>query len=325
MKFFCLRYFEYTYRLLRERLGDMDELVVDAHYKIGLAIQEMASLALSISGDDKLQNEYLSHADLTLMMRNHLDRSVFEKKIEASPVHRKSDILGSRHVSAKPFMDSTMIYYDKARSLAKHGDLENAEIMFQRCIFVREKKFGTNSIELSPILFVHGEFLFEIGKKFDLSKISQACIEIKRCISINSDKYGTSDESIQQFLSKLAQIYIWRSEKYRSIEDLIYARSLTVDLLNIQVNHLGRDADLTKETSAALNVIDKQLGQLNQLSQGNTGKPVSDLKPNLSFKAVYLNDISQRVAYYSPIYSVIYKIRIYFFYISDNVFLCLPR
>ena len=44
MMFFCRRYFEYTYRLLRERLGDMNELVVDAHYKIGLAIQEMVNL-----------------------------------------------------------------------------------------------------------------------------------------------------------------------------------------------------------------------------------------------------------------------------------------
>ena len=303
--FFCDRYFEFTFKLLRDRLGDMDEQVVDAHYKIGLAMQEMASLTLSLAGDDKLHKEYLSHADLTLMMRNHLDRSVPEKKYEPTSAHIKNDALGSRHVSAKPFMDSTMIYYDKARSLARLGDLENAEIMFQRCIFVREKKFGTNSAELSPILFVHGEFLFEVGKKFDLSKVKQACVEIKRCITINSEKYGTSDESIQQFLSKLAQIYIWRSEQYRSLDDLVYARSLTVDLLNIQVNHLGKDADLTKETAAALNVIDKQLGQLNQLSQGNPKKHFSDPKRSLSFTAVYSKELAQREEYYSAIYSVI--------------------
>ena len=282
----------------------MDELVVDGHYKIGLALQEMASLALSITGNDILHNEYLSHADHTLMMRNHLDRSAFEKPNEPSPVHRKSDPIRYRQVSSKPFMDSTMIYYDKARTLATRGDIENAEIMFQRCIFVRERKFGTNSIELSPILFVHGEFLFEVGKKLDTSKINQACIEIKRCIAINSEKYGTSDESIQQFLSKLAQIYIWRSEKYRSVDDLVYARSLTVDLLNIQLNNLGQDADLTKETTAALNVIDKQLGHLNQLSPGKSGKPLSSMKPNLSITAAYLKYFNQRVATSSTLYSV---------------------
>ena len=78
-----------------------------------------------------------------------------------------------------------------------------------------------------------------------------------------------------------------------------------MDLLNIQVNHLGKDADLTKETAAALNVIDKQLGQLNQLSQGNPKKHFPDPKRSLSFTAVYSKEIVQREEYYSAIYSVI--------------------
>ena len=288
--------------MLKERLGDMNEFTIDAYYRIGLVLKEMTV-------SDVSQLEYQAHMDNALIIRNQFDLAKFENSI-SSPEKEHNERIGYQFQVFRSFVDSTMIYYDQAKKFASRGEVENAEGMFQRCIFVRERKFGKSSHELSPILFFYGEFLFNIGLELtDLTRVERSCEVIKRCISINSEYYGRSDESVQKFLSKLAQIYIWRSEKCQSMKDLEEARKVTVELLSIQNERMGSNAELTKETAAALDFIDRQMIHLSTLQ--NLQEPDATLirnssKAEISFKSVYLKEFALHRDYYHFVSLVIY-------------------
>lgn len=248
----------------------MNESIVDAHYRIGLSlkeiIQSIQKFPLHMETEVKsLQNEYKFHSDMTLIMRNNLDSLSLESNAADGLIQKRKDFLMHYIDVPPPLMDSTMVYCDEALRLAALGEYDSADNLFQRCVYVRERKFGRNSSHLTPTLFLHAEFLSELGKrKGDISKIDLACLEIERCIAISSSHFGPSDESVQRYYTKLAQIYFWKSEKYNNIEDLLYSKNVTSTLYDIQMASLGTDHKLTKETAVALEGIDAKLSQMQQ-------------------------------------------------------------
>lgn len=211
---------------------------------------------------DQLERDYLSHAEMTLLMRIHVD--VEQARDSSANIPKDSELLSAYKDISAPFMDSTMIYCDEAIRLALLGNYDGAEAMFQRCIYIREVKFGRNSGLLSPILFLHADFLFEVGKrKNDLSKLDLSCLEVERCIAIASALNTIEDESMARYLTKLGQIHLWKGEKYRNTEDMLRARVVLLNLLNLQMDTLGKESIPSQETANMIEAINTQLVQWN--------------------------------------------------------------
>jgi len=292
----------------------MNESIVDAHYRIGISIKEIFQLTHHLNGNGNgsggdlstLQNEYKTHIEMTLIMRNNLDSmNSTEEEAGEALIQKRKEFLRHYNDSSSPLMDSTMIYCDEALRLSAIGEYDSADNMFQRCIFVRERKLGRNSSYLTPILFLHAEFLCEIGqRKGDVSKIDLACLEIERCIAINSSHFGSTDESVQRFFSKLAQIYIWKSEKYNNLEDLMYARNITANLLSVQLASMGSEHNLTKETAVALNAIDLQISKVQRNREQTSDQEPLQKSASLTFTFVYNTEMAHNFEYCQKVLSV---------------------
>jgi hypothetical protein len=258
-------------------LGTSNELVIDAHFRVGLMWKELAE-SVPQQDDIKLKSE--SHLATTFSMRKAFDFSSKNQNHSSILIEGKTNEMVENGTSWLALMDSTMVYCLEAANNATAGEYERSEELFTLCLSLRQKKFGKNEKKREnsqnrdrgtsivyratcQVVYQFAEMQAEMGfLAGDLSKVKQAREKFENCLEIISNEKKNIDNSeggekrkLQQqqeamVLFRLSKFYKEKSEVFGEINDLIIAKSFAEKAIKIYEAIFGNDHETTKAVMA---------------------------------------------------------------------------